>query len=65
MHDCCAIQTTLLSNSKLFPSALFVGGGSFGVVIGQYLGNLDDFNKYYLIIALVGMRKNNKCKCSK
>lgn len=55
IHDCCAIQTTLLSNSKLFPSALYVGGGSFGVVIGQYLGKLDAFNKYYLLIALVGI----------
>jgi len=52
LHECGAIQTTLLSKAKLFPSALFVGGGSFGVVIGQTLGNLG-ISKWWLLVPII------------
>ncbi len=52
LHDCCAIHTTLISKGKLFPSALFVAGGSFGVVIGQTLGNTPSFEKCHLFVIL-------------
>lgn len=38
LHEAGAIATTICSEGKLFPSALFVGGGSFGLIIGQTLG---------------------------
>ncbi len=38
LHEAGAIATTVCSEGKLFPSALFVGGGSFGLIIGQFLG---------------------------
>ncbi len=50
LHDCCAIQTTLLSQSTLFPTALFVGGGSFGVVIGTILSQTQYNTKPLLIV---------------
>lgn len=38
LHECGAVFTVEKSAGKLFPSALFVGGGSFGVIIGQIIG---------------------------
>lgn len=38
LHECGAIATIADSEGKIFPSALFVAGGSFGLVIGQTLG---------------------------
>lgn len=55
LHDCCAIQTTLISKGKLFPSALFVAGGSFGVVIGQALANVPFWGKSHLFVILFVM----------
>lgn len=55
LHDCCAIQTTLIGKGKLFPCALFVSGGSFGVVIGQILGPSTFWRKEYLFIVLAVM----------
>lgn len=52
IHECGAILTVIGSEGKLFPSALFVGGGSFGVVIGQTIGN-QGINKWFLLIPLV------------
>ena len=52
LHDTCAIHTVKYSNGTLFPSAIFVGGGSFGLIIGQTIGGLDNFNKWFLIIPI-------------
>lgn len=38
LHETCAVITTSISDGKLSHSAIFVGFGSFGVVIGQILG---------------------------
>lgn len=55
LHDCCAIQTTLIGKGKLFPCALFVAGGSFGVVLGQTLASVPFWNKWHLFIVLFVM----------
>lgn len=52
LHEAGAISTTARSGGRLFHSALFVAGGSFGVVTGQYLGGLAGFDKYWLILPL-------------
>ena len=52
IHECGAILTVIGSEGKMFPSALFVGGGSFGVVIGQTIGGLG-ISKWFLLIPLV------------
>lgn len=41
LHEAGAIATTTIDKPKLTPSAIFVGGGSFGVIIGQMLGTLN------------------------
>ena len=51
MHECGAIATVAESKGKIFPSALFVAGGSFGVVIGQTLGT-HQVSPYFLILPL-------------
>ena len=51
IHECGAILTVIGSEGRLFPGALFVGGGSFGVVIGQTIGNMG-INKWFLLIPL-------------
>ncbi len=38
LHECGAIATVADSEGHIFPPALFVAGGSFGLVIGQTLG---------------------------
>ncbi len=38
LHVCGAVATVLCGEGKLFPTALFVGGGSFGVITGQLVG---------------------------
>lgn len=38
LHECGAIATVSHSEGKLFPTALFVGGGSLGVITGTLLG---------------------------
>ncbi|MBO4909616.1 MAG: hypothetical protein J5476_10115 [Lachnospiraceae bacterium] len=52
LHECGAISTVADSKGRLFPSSLFVSGGSFGVVIGQTLG-INGLPPYFLIIPLV------------
>ncbi|WP_026651060.1 hypothetical protein [Butyrivibrio proteoclasticus] len=55
LHDCCAIQTTLIGKGKLFPAALYVSGGSFGVVLGQIFGRSQYASKWCLFIVLLIM----------
>ena len=49
IHEVGAIATTSISNGKLTHSAIFVGGGSFGVVIGQTLGSV----QYTMVVSFV------------
>lgn len=51
LHECGAISTVADSDGRLFPSSLFVSGGSFGLVIGQTLG-INGLPPYFLIIPL-------------
>ncbi len=46
-----AEKTLLNSGGKITPNALFVGGGSFGVITGRLLGKL--YNSYMIIIPLL------------
>lgn len=52
LHEAGAIATVTVSNGNLFPSSLFVGGGSFGLIIGQTIGKFG-INSYVLIIPLI------------
>lgn len=38
LHECGAIATVSHGDGRIFPAALFVSGGSFGLVIGQTMG---------------------------
>lgn len=51
LHECGAIATVAESEGKIFPSALFVSGGSFGVVIGQTMG-VAGVSPWWLLIPL-------------
>jgi hypothetical protein len=52
LHECGAVATVADSEGRIFPSALFVSGGSFGVVIGQTLG-IAQVSPYFLILPLL------------
>lgn len=52
LHEAGAIATVTVGEGKLFPSALFVAGGSFGLILGQTLGKMG-MNRYLLILAVV------------
>lgn len=52
IHVAGAEVTLRSSNGKLSHSAIFVSGGSFGVITGKLLGNA---NYSYLIISLLGL----------
>lgn len=51
IHVCGAVSTVSTGDGKLFPCALYVGGGSFGVIIGQTLGT-SGMSKWFLLIPL-------------
>ena len=52
LHEAGAVSTTVFSSGRLFPGALFVAGGSFGVVTGQVLGGTAKLNTLWLILPL-------------
>jgi len=52
LHEAGAIATVIVSNGRLFPSALFVSGGSFGLIIGQTIGKAG-LNTYWLLLPLL------------
>ena len=54
IHEDGAIATALTSKGKLFPGALFVAGGSFGLIIGQLLGTRG-LPLFILIVAAIIM----------
>lgn len=52
LHEYGAVATVTYSKGKIFPSALFVSGGSFGLIIGQTLG-VKQMSLIWLILPLV------------
>lgn len=52
LHVCGAVATASVSQNKIFPSSLFVAGGTFGIIIGRYLANIK-INTYYLFIPIL------------
>lgn len=52
LHVCGAVATASVSQNKIFPSSLFVAGGTFGIIIGKYLANIK-INTYYLFIPIL------------
>lgn len=54
MHECGAISTVITGSGKLFPSALFVAGGSFGLVTGKLISGMLQ-TKIIVILALALM----------
>ena len=52
LHECGAIATVAESEGKIFPSALFVSGGSVGIVIGQAMG-VAHVSLYWLILPIL------------
>lgn len=54
IHEQGALETVAKGEGKIFPTALFVAGGSFGVVTGQIMGS-NDISLLWLIIPLVIM----------
>ena len=55
VHEAGAVSCAVTGNGKMFPSALFVAGGSFGVVTGQLLGGLSGVHKWFLLLILATM----------
>ena len=55
LHVSGAVSTTVLSGGRLLHSALFVAGGSFGVVTGQFLGGVLHLSRFWLILPLAAV----------
>lgn len=55
LHEAGAVSTTVMSGGKLFPGALFVAGGSFGLITGQFLGGTLHIPKLWLLLPLAGI----------
>lgn len=55
LHEAGAISTTVMSGGRLFHSALFVAGGSFGLITGQFLGGVLHIPKVWLLLPLAGI----------
>ena len=55
LHVSGAVSTTVLSGGRLLHSALFVAGGSFGVVTGQFLGGALHLSRSWLILPLAAV----------
>ena len=55
LHVCGAIAVAAVSKKNIFPSSLFVAGGTFGIIIGRYLANakVDTFYLFIPILILV------------
>jgi len=51
LHAVGALCTVTFSEKKIFPAALFVAGGSFGVITGQTMG-IAGVNLFFLLIPL-------------
>ena len=54
IHVSGGVDTLTTSKGKLFPSAIFVAGGSFGVITGRLLG-INSVSYIYILILLITM----------
>lgn len=52
LHVCGAVATASVSQNKIFPSSLFVAGGTFGIIIGRYFANIN-IKTYILFIPVL------------
>lgn len=52
LHESGAIAVAFMTTKNIFPSALFVSGGSFGIIIGIYMGKLQ-IPLFWLSIPLI------------
>ncbi len=53
LHEYGAIETVRDAKGKLAPSAVFVAGGSFGVVLGKYYNELNISINWLLILVVI------------
>lgn len=49
LHECGAIAVASVSKKNIFPSALFVSGGTIGIIIGRHLANVSASVNYLFI----------------
>ena len=54
LHIAGGVDTLSTSKGKLFPSAIFVAGGSFGVITGRIMG-MNNISYIYVLILLITM----------
>lgn len=54
LHECGAIAVASVSERNIFPSALFVSGGTIGIVIGTYLASVNvSVNVLFIFVAII------------
>lgn len=53
MHECGAIAVATVSKKNIFPSALFVSGGTIGIAIGRYFAEAKVSINYLLIFIVL------------
>ena len=54
LHECGAIAVASVSERNIFPSALFVSGGTMGIVIGTYLASANaSVNVLFIFVAII------------
>ena len=52
LHECGAIAVATVSKKNIFPSALFVSGGTIGIVIGRYFAS-NNISINYLFVFII------------
>lgn len=68
LHECGAIAVASVSKKNVFPSALFVSGGTIGIVIGRYFATAKVSVNYlfiFIIIMLIILTLTDKTWCNK
>lgn len=66
LHECGAIAVASVSEKNIFPSALFVSGGTIGIVIGRYFAEANFSINYlfiFIIIMLIILTVTDKTWC--
>lgn len=66
LHECGAIAVASVSKKNIFPSALFVSGGTIGIVIGRYFAEANVSINYlfiFIITMLIILTLTDKTWC--
>lgn len=66
LHECGAIAVASVSKKNIFPSALFVSGGTIGIVIGRYFAEANISINYlfiFIIMMLIVLTVTEKTWC--